>query len=70
MQKNEYLMHFFQSIGSELDEKSAVAFVRNLLQNSLLSEREARMIAGINTAIGNNSERADMMRHVLLTIMD
>ncbi len=70
MQKNEYLMHFFQSIGSELDEKSAVAFVRNLLQNGLLSEREARMIAGINTAIGNNSERADMMRHVLLTIMD
>ena len=33
MSKDEYLMHFFQAIGTSLSENEAKAYVRNLLEN-------------------------------------
>lgn len=70
MQKNEYLMHVFHAIGEELDPQSASAFVRNLFDGGMLTEREARIVTGVSTAMENNRERADMLRQVLLAIMD
>ena len=77
MEKDEYLMHFLYAIGSELDERSAVAFLGNLLDEGFLTEREYVLLGSTvsNTALGNlpvmarNSVRADIMRHIILRLM-
>lgn len=45
MTGNEYLMHFFQAIGDSVDEKEARAYLINLRDNGLITDREARLIA-------------------------
>ena len=77
MTENEYLMHFFHAIGQTLDSAEAKAYVTNLLDNEVITEREA---AVINSAVTGNAldkisqdlrnvVRADIMRHVLMTLM-
>ena len=77
--KNEYLMHFFQAIGDALEENEAMAYVRNLVDNRLLTEDEAfLMAAGLsNKALQaipernlKNTVRADIMRQFILMRMD
>ena len=77
MSKDEYLMHFFQAIGTSLSENEAKAYVRNLLENEVISAREASVIgAAVSaSALGKldagaaNIIRADIMRHILMTLM-
>ena len=77
MSKDEYLMHFFQAIGTSLSENEAKAYVRNLLENEVISAREASVIgvAVSASALGKldagaaNIIRADIMRHILMTLM-
>ena len=77
MSKDEYLMHFFQAIGTSLSENGAKAYVRNLLENEVISAREASVIgAAVSaSALGKldagaaNIIRADIMRHILMTLM-
>jgi len=77
MTKHEYLMHVFHSIGAELDERSATAFVSNLIDRGFLSEREAILIKSTLTAGSlehvpaeyKNYVRADIMRHIIMTLM-
>lgn len=78
MTKNEYLMHFFHAIGRELDSDEARAYVKNLFDNEVINEREANIIS--SAVCGNvldkispeirNIVRADIMRHVLMTLMN
>ena len=78
MHKDEYLMHFFYAIGESIDEHEAAAYMRNLLGNGIINEREYKIIA---SAISNaslsalepyarNSVRADIMRHIILSLID
>ena len=70
-------MHFFCAIGDSIDEAEALAYLRNLLDNELLSEREARLAAASmsNSAlsaispIGRKEVRAQIFKQILLTLM-
>lgn len=77
MQRNEYLMHFFYAIGESIDEGEAIAYLQNLLGNSLINEREYAMsksaisvkaLSKIPPAIRNHV-RADIFRHIILALM-
>lgn len=70
MSRNEYLMHVFHAIGEEIDEASANTFVSNLRESGLLSSREAKMIQTASGYIDKNNLRADMLRQIILTIME
>ena len=77
MGKDEYLMHFLYAIGSSVDEKEAAAFLGNLLDQGVLSEREYLLLCTTlsNTALGKldsagrNTVRADILRHIILRLM-
>ena len=70
MSKNEYLMHFFQAVGEEIDNKTARQFLSNLKDREIISERESAIVYNIFKHIDSNTDRADLMRSVLLTVMD
>lgn len=77
MHRDEYLMHFFCAVGEEIDEAEALAFLQNLLDNGQISPREAHIVsAALSTAAlqnvtpaGRNTVRAQIFRHILLTLM-
>ena len=77
MTKSDYLMHFFQSIGSELDEKTARVYLRNLFERGLITEREAKIaMASMSDASlekcpaeKRDAARADMLRHITMLLM-
>ncbi len=77
MTKNEYLMHAFHAIGDELDERTAAAFTVNLFERSVINEREALLIkSAVSQAAlervdpkNKNHVRADIMRHIIMTLM-
>ena len=77
MGKSEYLMHFFHAVGDSLEENEARAYVRNLLDRGLLTDREANMAASLLwgggldrvPAAAKNAVRADTMRHILMALM-
>lgn len=77
MSRNEYLMHFYQAIGTSLDRESAGFFLTSLAEKGILSPREARMVA---SALSDNALaklareergilRADLMKHIILQIL-
>ena len=77
MHKSEYLMHFFYAIGNEIDERETAAYLKNLLDNSIINEREYKMaysalssaaLSGI-TPEGRGKLRADVFRHIILALM-
>ena len=78
MTKNEYLMHFFHAISEGLDEKDAVSFIINLYDRGIITEREAQIIRATlcgssldSVAPGErNRVRADIMRHVIMALMN
>ena len=77
MHKSEYLMHFFYAIGEGIDEAEAVAYLKNLLGNSVITEREYALIYSSlsNAALsaieprGREKVRADIFRHIILALM-
>ena len=77
MGRNEYLMHFFCAVGEEIDEGEAIAYLRNLCDNELISEREARIAAASMsssalsaiTPMGRKSVRAQIFKQILLSLM-
>ena len=77
MTKSEYLMHFFHSIGTSLEEAEARAYLRNLTEHGIITEREARIVAQalMQTALEKcpaekrDELRADIMRHILMLLM-
>lgn len=69
MQKDQYLMHFFHAIGSSIDEKSSLGYLRVLYDNQLVTEREAAIVRTLLSKIDDDEKRADGMRQILLALM-
>ena len=78
MQKSEYLMHFFYAVGDDIGEKEAVAYLKNLLGNSIVTEREYNIIKNALSdsalsALPNDKKeaaRANIFRHIILALMN
>jgi transcriptional regulator CtsR len=70
-------MHFLYAIGDSIDEKEAVAFLGNLFDQEVITEREYVLLGSSvsNAALGKlpspirNSVRADVLRHIILRLM-
>ena len=77
MHRDEYLMHFFYAVGEQIEENEAKAYLRNLLDQEIITKREATIISNaISTAAlqnvtpeGRNTVRAQIFRHILLSLM-
>jgi len=77
MGKDEYLMHFLYAVGDSVDEKEAVAFLGNLYDKEVITEREYILLCSTlsNGALSKlpsearNTVRADILRHVILRLM-
>ncbi len=77
MSKNSYLMHFFHAIGETLEEAEGRAYLRNLVDSGIITQREAGLAAAAisqkalekvpNETKGN--VRADIFRHMLMFFM-
>ena len=78
MHRDQYLMHFFYAIGEAIEEGEAQAYLRNLLDNGVITAREAAIINGALSASalqnvtpeGRATVRAKIFRHILLTLMN
>ena len=66
---NEYLMHFFFSIGPKLEKKASLAMIRNLFDKGMLTEREFNICSGVMSGITNDSQRADIMRQIIMALL-
>ncbi len=77
MGANEYLMHFFHAVGDSVDEREAAAYLTNLRDNGIISDREGALVLSSlsDGALANvprhvrDSIRADILRHVILTLL-
>ena len=74
---DEYLMHCLYAIGDELDEGTALAILRNLTDNNLMSPSEAHIasaaisaaaLSGVPPVLRKNV-RADLFRQLILALM-
>ena len=78
MTRDQYLTHFFYAVGDSLSEMEAEAYIRNLCDTGVISQKEARIIKSsvsgasldrIRPPEGRNMVRADIMRQVLMALM-
>jgi transcriptional regulator CtsR len=77
MGRDEYLMHFFCSIGDSIDEAAAVAYLRNLAGNGCINEGEYRLscaaLSGAALAAvppnQRNTVRASVFKQLILALM-
>ena len=77
MSRNEYLMHFFQAVGKTVSEAEAAAYLRNLWEHGVMTEREAKLTMQTMTAAAldecppekRDALRADILRHALMFYM-
>ncbi len=69
MTRDQYLMHLFQSIGRELDTRSARVFVNSMLEKEVITGREANIIRGVFNIPMDDEVRADMMRQIILALL-
>lgn len=69
MNRNEYLMHIFHSIGDELNRSTAIVFIQALLDQDLITDREFGIIKAAISIEQDNSVRADLMRQIILVLM-
>ncbi|MBR6727553.1 MAG: CtsR family transcriptional regulator [Clostridia bacterium] len=77
MHRDEYLMHFFCAIGDQIEENEAKAYLRNLLDQEIVTPREAVIIGNALsgaalqnvTPEGRATVRAQIFRHILLGLM-
>ncbi len=78
MTRDEYLMHFFHAIGRSLDERESIAYIANLFDHGVIAEREAALLKNVISSAAlatvpaeiKNVVRADIMRHVIMTLMN
>lgn len=77
LDRNKYLMHFFQALGESLSENETKAYLRNLLEHEFITAREASMMARVTSAAAldhcapeeRGNVRADMMRQFIMMLM-
>ncbi len=78
MSRNEYLMHFFHAIGDSLCAKDSEAYLVNLYDRGIISEREMKSFRMIlcGSALDRvpaeqrDQARADILRHIVMSLMD
>ena len=56
MHRNEYLMHFFYAVGEAIEENEAKAYLHNLLDQGILTEREAGIVSSAPSALERRIE--------------
>lgn len=77
MHKDEYLMHFFHAVGNSVDETEAYAYMMNLRDNGIISDREYSLICSSVSASAldripsniRNNVRADILCHIIMTLL-
>ena len=77
MHRNEFLMHFYQSIGTQINTETATFYLSALQEKEFITPREARLIATTlsDSALAkvNRTERgilrADLIKSVILQIL-
>ena len=77
MGRNEYLMHFFCAIGDEIGEGEALAYLKNLLGNGCITERELYICAAALSAsalasvppASRATVRAGVFKQIILSLM-
>jgi transcriptional regulator CtsR len=77
MDKNKYLMHFFQAIGDSVSEADARAYLMNLRDSGIITSQEQHIVdAAVNGSSldrvapsERNAVRADIMRHVIMALI-
>lgn len=77
MGRNEYLMHFFCAIGDRIEEREAVAYLKNLYGNDFITEREFKLAYATvsNAALASTPlplrdvVRADVLKQIILALM-
>lgn len=75
--KNDYLMHFFHAVGKEVSEREAAAYISNLCDAEIITQREEMLIMSAlsSSALDSlspeqkNRVRADILRHILLSLI-
>lgn len=67
--KNEYLMHFIQAVGDEINAENAAVFVRNLEGNGIATPREAAIILAALQAADTNAMRVALLKNVSVALM-
>lgn len=77
MGRDEYLMHFFCAIGDTIEEGESLAYLKNLLGNDCISEREFLIAASAlsSSALSavhpqlRNTVRAGIFKQMILSLM-
>ena len=77
MHRNEFLMHFYQSIGTQINTETATFYLSALQEKEFITPREARLVATTlsDSALAkvNRAERgilrADLIKSVILQIL-
>lgn len=73
-----YVMHFINAIGDEIDYRSSVAFIENLSGENIITNREAEMLKIILSdrtlydvpVILRNSVRASLLKNSMLGLLN
>ena len=77
MSRNEYLMHFFCAIGPTIEEREALAYLKNLYGNNCINSRELLLasaaisqsaLAAVPAPL-KNEVRADLLKQLILSLM-
>ncbi len=77
MEKNAYLMHFYQAIRSTMDYETARYFLSQLVYEKVMTSREAKLLLSTLTESalspirpeGRGMVRANLMKHILLQLI-
>ena len=77
MSRSEYLMHFFQAVGKSLGEADAAAYLRNLVDHGIMTEREGKLAMQALTEAAldacppekRDGLRAEIFRRMLMIYM-
>lgn len=77
MTKNEYLMHFFHAIGDSIDENEGRAYIKNLADHGILTERESAVAAQAISQAAlekcppeiRSGVRADILRRIIMMLL-
>lgn len=77
MGRDEYLMHFFCAIGEQISENESIAYLKNLLGNDCITEREFRIASSALSTPSLSAlpyelrafVRADLFKQMILALM-
>ena len=69
VQRDQYLMHIFASIGDKLDARTAKGYIKTLKDNDFITEREFNIIRALEEKVDDDEKRSVGMRQVILALI-